>query len=231
MAERHRRVGVVIPAGGKGLRLGGRVPKQFLPIHGKPVLLHTLLVFEASPQVDEVVIVAAREQIRRVRKLVRNSLLTKVSSVVPGGKERQDSVWNGMLAFSSPPDIVLVHDAVRPLLRGSMIKEVVRVCIKSSAAVVAVRVKDTIKTERVKGFFARTMERSKLWAVQTPQCFQTDLLMKAHRAARQTGFLGTDEASLVERLGVPVRIVEGDYRNIKITTRDDLALAGMWLKR
>jgi 2-C-methyl-D-erythritol 4-phosphate cytidylyltransferase len=224
------RVGVVIAAGGRGKRLGSRVPKQFLPLDGIPILQRTVVLFASMRSVDEIVITSPKEYFSRVRRLLGLLGCRKILSIVPGGKERQDSVWNGINGFISKPDIVLVHDAVRPLVSRKTVNEVIASATSYGAAVVGVRVQDTIKVEGKKGFYARTLDRTSLWAVQTPQGFAFDLLMRAHKAARRSGYLGTDEASLVERLNVPVRIVEGNRMNIKITAPIDLRLAEMLVK-
>jgi 2-C-methyl-D-erythritol 4-phosphate cytidylyltransferase len=224
------RVGVVIPAAGKGLRLGGRVPKQFLPLRRIPVIERTIALFESLPAVNEIVVVASLEHLKKVRALVARAGFKKVSNVVPGGDTRQDSVWRGLQSFTSVPEIVVVHDAVRPCVTKQVVNEVIRQSRRHGAAVVGVRVTDTIKVEKRKGFYAGTLERSRLWAVQTPQGFRYDLLVRAHRKARKTGFVGTDEASLVERMRIPVKIVEGNYHNIKITTKEDLVLARSFVR-
>jgi len=225
------RIGVVIAAGGEGKRLGGRIPKQFLQLKGVPILERSVSLFESLRAVDEIVVVSARDHVVRTERLIRRMGCRKIVSIISGGKERQDSVWNGMHAFISKPDIILVHDAARPLISRIVVEAVIAAAIRHRAAVVGVRVNDTIKLEGKKGFYRRTLDRSKLWAVQTPQGFRFDLLMRAHQAARRARYLGTDESSLVERLAIPVRIVEGDHINIKITTRQDLRLAEMWLDR
>jgi 2-C-methyl-D-erythritol 4-phosphate cytidylyltransferase len=167
----------------------------------------------------------------RVGKILRSLKSEKLLGIVEGGKERQDSVWNGLHAFVGRPEIVLVHDAVRPLIEEPTIRSVIAAATAFGAAVVGVRVNDTLKEEGKKGFSTRTVDRRILWGVQTPQGFSYDLLMTAHKRARRTRFLGTDEAALVERMNVPVRIVPGDPRNLKITTRADLQLAEFYLKK
>lgn len=224
-------VGVVIAAGGRGKRLGNRLPKQFLLLGGISILQRTVALFASVPSVDEIVITSPKDHISRVQRLLAGMGCKKILSIVPGGKERQDSVWNGINGFISKPDIVLVHDAVRPLVSRKTVNEVIASATSYGAAVVGVRVQDTIKVEGKKGFYVRTLDRTNLWAVQTPQGFAFDLLMRAHKNARRSGYLGTDDASLVERMNVPVRIVNGDQRNIKITTSLDLRLAEMWLKQ
>ena len=224
------RVGVVIAAGGKGRRLGSRIPKQFLPLDGIPILQRSVALFASLRLVDEIVIACPAEYVPRVRKLLSRMGSKKILGIVSGGKERQNSVWNGINAFISKPDIVLVHDAARPLVARKTVNDVIASAARYGAAVVGVKVHDTIKVEGKRGFYSSTLDRNKLWAVQTPQGFAFDILMKAHKAARRSRYLGTDEASLVERLNVPVRIVSGDQRNIKITTLLDLRLAEIWLK-
>lgn len=216
---------MIIAAGGSGKRLGGKTPKQFLRLGGKTVLEHSLSAFQELPPVKEIVIVAPSAHVQKATRVCKAGRFVKVTSVVTGGKERQHSVWNGLMAFRKVPDIVLVHDAARPFIRRRIIKKVIDAVCEYGTGVVGVPVKDTIKVEGMKGFYETTLERNRLWAVQTPQGFLFDLIVKAHTKARKQRFLGTDEASLVERLGVPVRIVHGDYRNIKITTADDLKKA------
>ena len=223
-------VGVVIAAGGRGRRLGGTTPKQFLLLDGIPILQRTTELFASLRSVGEIVVTSPRDCLRRVERLLAGIACGKLVSIVPGGKERQDSVWRGLQGFLLRPDIVLVHDAVRPFVSRQTIEEVILAATKYGAAVTGVRIQDTVKMEGEKGYYSGTIDRSKLWAVQTPQGFAYDLLLRGHRKARSRGYVGTDEASLVERLGIPVRIVEGDPMNIKITTPQDLRLAKMWLK-
>lgn len=222
---------MIIAAGGLGTRMRGKLPKQFLSLNGMPVIERTIALFQSLKSVNEIVIVAPDDYLGRTRRIVLRGKYEKVSHIVAGGKRRQDSVWKGLNSFDQKPDIVLVHDAVRPLVTPQVVQEVLREARKHRAAVVGVHVNDTIKVERKMGFYAETLDRSMLWAVQTPQGFTFDLLVKAHKAAQISGFGGTDEASLVERLNVPVRRVEGDWRNIKITTRGDLELAKLVLRR
>jgi 2-C-methyl-D-erythritol 4-phosphate cytidylyltransferase len=196
-----------------------------------PILLRTVAAFDAVAVVGRIVVVAPPSHLRRVRLLLRAAALRSAWLAVPGGSERQDSVWNGLEALDPLPEIVLVHDAVRPLVTERMIREVIRATGRHGAAIAAVPVKDTIRQMGGGrgGGTSRTLDRSRLRAVQTPQGFRAEILLKAHRKARREGFLGTDEASLVERIGVPVRLVMGDYRNIKITTPEDLATASLYV--
>lgn len=216
-------VGVIIPAAGRGKRMGASVNKPFLTLGGEPVLLHTLRVFDTHPQVDEIVVVAAEQEAERVRELLRNRGLTKVTQVIPGGAERQESVFRGLKVLSA--EWVLVHDAVRPFVTHDRIDALLEAVRLHEAAVLAVPLKDTVKIVDDAGVVEETPDRSRLWAVQTPQAFRRALLEDAHRRAGEEGFLGTDDAMLVEKLGVDVRVVPGDYANIKLTTPEDLVVA------
>jgi len=205
--------------------MGARLPKQFLLMGHKSILETTIARFHTFPFISEIVVVVPPSHVERVRRLLQRHAYAKVSVVVPGGHERQDSVWYGLNAFTVQPDEVLVHDAVRPFVDRSLVESVVRAARRYGAAVVGTPIKDTVKIEGRPGYYTRTIPRERLWAVQTPQGFRFDLLMRAHRVARKTRFLGTDDASLVERRGIRVRIVEGKRTNIKITTPDDLVHA------
>jgi 2-C-methyl-D-erythritol 4-phosphate cytidylyltransferase len=211
--------------------MGGSVPKQYLRLAGVPILCRTIDLFERLRTVREIVLVVPKQYVAKTRELVSKGGFLKVKQVVPGGKRRQDSVWKGLERIDRAIDVVLVHDAVRPLVREATVRGVIREAHTARAAVVGIPVKDTIKIEGRRGFFTSTLHRDTLWAVQTPQGFHRQLLLNAHEAARQARYLGTDDASLVERLGVPVRIVKGDDWNLKITTQNDLLLARWLLKR
>jgi 2-C-methyl-D-erythritol 4-phosphate cytidylyltransferase len=224
-------VGVVIAGGGRGLRVGGRTPKQFRSLNGIPVLLHTIRRFDRHPEIAQIVVVVPPAYVRRAEHIVRRGGCRRVVGVVAGGDNRQDSVRRGLESFPRPPGIVLVHDAVRPCVSRAVITAVIRGARKYGAAVVGVRVTDTIKVGTPDGFYRETLDRTVLWAVQTPQAFRRNLLERSHAAAVEAAFTGTDEASLAERIGIRVRIVEGEYGNLKITTSDDFKLAKMNLKR
>jgi 2-C-methyl-D-erythritol 4-phosphate cytidylyltransferase/2-C-methyl-D-erythritol 4-phosphate cytidylyltransferase/2-C-methyl-D-erythritol 2,4-cyclodiphosphate synthase len=224
------KVAVIIAAGGRGRRMGVSLPKQFLPLAGIPILWRTITLFDALPEVREIIVVAPHGHIRRVERLAERAHLMKKWSVVSGGKERQHSVWNGLRRVGESMTLVLVHDAVRPLVTAKTVRAVIRAAQEYGAAVAALPLKDTVKLEGEKGFFASTLERERLWTVQTPQGFKKELLIKAHRSAQRKNFIGTDESCLVERLHVPVRIVQGECRNLKITTAEDLAVATIFAK-
>ncbi|MBN2980529.1 2-C-methyl-D-erythritol 4-phosphate cytidylyltransferase [Cohnella algarum] len=221
--------GAVIVAAGRGTRMRAGDNKPYLPLSGKPVLAHTLDAFERSPSVAEIVLVVAPGEEERAASVVREAGARKVSAVVPGGAERQDSVYAGLTALSA--EGALVHDAARPLVTPEQIEACCREAERHGAAALAVRVKDTIKVADEEGFIASTPERRLLWAVQTPQAFVREELLEAHRLARGDGSPATDDAMLLERRGRKVAIVEGDYLNLKITTPEDLPVAELLLER
>jgi 2-C-methyl-D-erythritol 4-phosphate cytidylyltransferase len=222
MTRRTRaHVAVVIPAGGSGARMGGRLPKQFLTIGGGSILSATVRCFVGHPLIDVVVVAAPAAHLARARRLLQPLSRRGRLSVVEGGAERQESVWRGLLAVPDRTEIVLVHDAVRPFVTRGLIDDVVRAAVETGAAVCARPIAETVKRV-VEGHVQETLDRRGLWAVQTPQGFRADLLREAHDTARRDGVVGTDDAMLVERLGQPVRVVLGLGENIKITTPEDL---------
>jgi 2-C-methyl-D-erythritol 4-phosphate cytidylyltransferase len=232
MSHQRPKVFAVIPAAGQGSRIGGSTKKQFLELDGRPVLIHTLLAFEISPEVDEIAVAVPESDVADGEQLLSRHRILKVGSVVAGGETRQDSVFNALKNLkAAPEDIVLVHDGVRPFIRPRQIAEIVSRCLEHDAVVMAVPPKDTIRRSNGGGFFDTTLDRNALWLVQTPQAFRASILLKAFHQARKEGFISTDEAALVERLGVKAKIVEGSYDNIKITTSEDLELGLLILKR
>lgn len=221
----------LITAAGKGQRMQSPIPKQYLFLGGRPILAQTLQVFEDCPAIDGIYAITPQDQMDMVqRDIVEKYNFKKVFKVVRGGKMRQHSVWNGLRAIRSECSIVVVHDGVRPLIRKRLITQSIEAAKKNGAAVVAVPARDTVK-RAVAGKKVQTLPREEIWLAQTPQTFQFPLLMKAYQKANQDGILGTDEASLVERLGHPITLIMGDYFNIKITTPEDLALAETFFPR
>jgi 2-C-methyl-D-erythritol 4-phosphate cytidylyltransferase len=219
-----RAVAAVIPAAGSGTRMGGRMPKQFLRLMAPPILLLTVGHFARHRAIGSIVVVAPAIHLRRAERLLRPLARRVPIAVVAGGPARQDSVRLGLEAVPAGAEIVLVHDAVRPFITPALITAVIDAARQDGAAVCALPVKETVK--RVVGEYVEaTIDRSALWAVQTPQAFRAALLREAHDKARRAGFLGTDEAMLVERLGHRVRVVRGLEENIKITTPADLRRA------
>lgn len=214
----------IIPSAGMGRRMGSK-KKNYLTLLDRPVLAHTIAAFENATTIDAIIVVVPLSDEAFCRdEIVSKYDLKKVIAVVAGGAERQDSVKNGIKAAGDGFGIIAVHDGARPLVTPDIIDRTVIAAIENGAAIAAVAVKDTIK-ESSGGFVRRTVPREDLLSVQTPQVFERTVLEKAFHAAYQEGFLGTDESSLVERAGLPVRVVEGSYENIKITTPEDMAFA------
>ena len=217
-------VAVVVPAGGLGTRLGTRVPKQFLRLGRQPIVVRTVRELARHPRVTLVVVAVPRSELVRARRLLGRIARRRPVSVVEGGATRQDSVRQALDAVPRGPAIVLVHDAVRPFLTRALIDRVLVAADATGAAICARPIAETVKQVR-EGLVEATLDRSRLWAVQTPQAFRTELLREAHDKARRDGFAGTDDAVLVERLGQPVAVVEGSEANVKITTPGDLRRA------
>jgi 2-C-methyl-D-erythritol 4-phosphate cytidylyltransferase len=232
MSRSRPKVFAIVPAAGSGTRIGGEIKKQFLPLRGKPIIVHTLQQFEHCPDVDEVALALPESAMSEMEAMVHRYRLHKVSKMVVGGSKRQDSVRNvlGRLVLNDS-DIILVHDGVRPFIETKRIAHLLKVCKEYDAAVLAVQPKDTIRRSTGGGFFDQTLDRTALWLIQTPQAFRAKLLAKAFEKAKNEKFYSTDEAALVERLGVKIRIVEGSYDNIKITTPEDLELGQLIFDR
>jgi 2-C-methyl-D-erythritol 4-phosphate cytidylyltransferase/2-C-methyl-D-erythritol 2,4-cyclodiphosphate synthase len=221
----------IIPAGGAGLRLGSSIAKQYLLLDGVPVLARTLKIFQQAKVIDEIVLVVPEDDLISVKKQLLDKYdLTKVRAIVAGGKERQDSVRNGFLAIADRCDVVLIHDGVRPLLTEEMINQVVAAAKIDGASSIGVKVKDTVKQTADTDLVEATLPRNNLWLTQTPQAFAFDILQKAYAAAVSDKFYGTDDASLVERIGGKVKMIAGSHENIKITTPEDLIIAEAFLK-
>lgn len=219
------KVTAIIIAAGSGKRMKSSTPKQFLLLEGKPIIWHTLSVFQDCEIVEEIVLVANREDIPFLEDF------KKVKKVVPGGWRRQDSSLKGLeAAGSEAEDIVIFHDGVRPFVRRETILECVREVKRTGAAICALRPKETVKVGTEGNLVRETLDRKNLWLVQTPQVFKADLIRRGFENAKEKELEVTDEAMLIEQLGYPVKIVEGDEENIKITTPDDLILAKAILK-
>ncbi|NIQ03009.1 MAG: 2-C-methyl-D-erythritol 4-phosphate cytidylyltransferase [Nitrospinaceae bacterium] len=219
----------IIPAAGRGTRMGAPVAKQFLELKGKPILHYTLEVFERCGVVDSVVLVVPESDVESARR-DWNKPGRCVRGVVAGGAQRQDSVWNGLHALDPDTEIVIVHDGVRPFVTEAILRNSVETAREFGAALAAVPVSDTLKQADSEHWVTRTVDRRGLWRVQTPQTFRLPLLIEAFEKAYADSYYGTDEGSLVEYLGQPVKIVEGSELNIKITRREDLALGEMILE-
>ena len=234
------KIAVILPAAGLGTRMGkssaekaGTSRKQFMLLDGSPILLHTVRKFAASPRVSEIVVAVRAEDVDWVRSTLAEEFGDAKVRVVEGGNSRQQSVENGLAALAADTDLVAVHDAVRPFIDQETIEKVFDEAAATGAAIVGMPAVDTVKqvnrgTGHVK--IRATLQRDKLVMAQTPQVFRYDLLMRAFQSAREDGFIGTDESSLVERLDVEVSVVMGSDRNIKITKSGDMELARLLLK-
>lgn len=229
MGEKLRCTAIIMAAG-KGKRMQTAVSKQFLPACGKEILAWTVDVFEKSPLVDTILLMASADGKEDVQHLWDNYGWKKVAAVLEGGKERQNSVANGLAAVEKDTDIVLIHDGVRPFVTEEMIADSIVAAQAYGGAVIGVPAKDTIKVCSADGLAVETPDRSTLWQIQTPQTFQRSLIVDAYEKAEKDGFLGTDDASVAEFAGHQVKVVMGSYRNIKITTKEDLVIAEAFLK-
>ncbi|EGA88522.1 2-C-methyl-D-erythritol 4-phosphate cytidylyltransferase [Planococcus donghaensis MPA1U2] len=211
---------VVLPAAGSGKRMKADKNKLLLELFGKPIFLYTLEVFQQDPNCDAIWLAVKEQERELIENYVKRYNLTKVQGYATGGTERQDSV-RACLEAIPPCGVVLVHDAARPFIDKEVIANLVETAHTSGAAIAAVPVKDTIKKAE-NGIISETVDRNQLWMIQTPQAFRYSLMLEAAQKAHNDGFMGTDEAMLVERLNYPVAIVESTYENIKMTTPDDL---------
>jgi 2-C-methyl-D-erythritol 4-phosphate cytidylyltransferase/2-C-methyl-D-erythritol 2,4-cyclodiphosphate synthase len=219
-------VAAIIPAAGSGSRMGLDSPKQFLELQGVPILIHTLRIFAEIDTIGCIIVVVPPADCARVEELVRSHGLAKVSAIIPGGRERQDSVLAGLDALPAEVELVLVHDGVRPFVPVAVVQNCLQEAEKNGAAMAAIPVKDTLKTVSSQNVVERTISREGVWQAQTPQVAKKSLLQAAYLLAAEKGdFIATDEAALLELLGCPVKVVAGSEKNIKITRREDLILA------
>ena len=215
----------LVPAAGRGLRMGGPTPKQFLSLGGEPLIVQSLRTLQGAPVIDQIVLAVPPADIEYCEmEIVSRHRFTKVTRVVAGGAERQDSVRRALTQVRSDTEIVLIHDAVRPFVTLRMVAEVVAAARKWGAAIIALPMRDTVKQVRTDGMIERTVDRAPLWLAQTPQAFRRDWIETAHRKAHAEGIRATDDAFLVEWLGHSVAVVEGSGENIKVTRPEDLII-------
>jgi 2-C-methyl-D-erythritol 4-phosphate cytidylyltransferase len=217
-----------------GRRMGASINKQYLELAGRPILAHTLELFQQHPAIDSIYPILPADEISYCQThIVDRYAFSKVRRLVAGGAERQDSVWNGLRALAEDGEvgaasIVLIHDGARPLFDTALLPQLIETAQRQGGCVVGVPVKDTIK-QVDGGRISNTPARQRLWQAQTPQAFRFGLLMRANLCAERDGFRGSDDASLVERLGQPPLMLEGSYRNLKLTTPEDLLMAAALL--
>ena len=222
----------IVAAGGSGTRLNASQPKQFLELAGKPLLAHTVARFVGSPDIDRIVVVLPIDGFDRYVGLMTPWFGEGAPlDMVPGGESRQDSVWNGISTLASSFEgWVVVHDGARPLVTEEVIRDVVEAGKRFGGALAGLPVEETLKEVDAEAAVQGTIDRSRYYRAQTPQCFRHRILREAFERAIADGFSGTDEAQLVERIGATVQMVPGSVKNLKVTTREHLALAAYYLK-
>lgn len=227
------KVYAIIVAAGDGKRMGSKVKKPYLELLGRPLLFYALKNIIDSPLITGIVLVVGNGLVDYCQHEVVEAygLVDSILSVVEGGVERQDSVYHGLKALPKDTEMVMIHDGVRPFVSCKIIKETIAAASKYGAAITGVKVKDTIKMVDESHRVMQTVNRNGLWAVQTPQVFKANLLKDCYNKAMNKGFYGTDDASIVEWAGFDVKIVEGEYENIKITTPFDMMMAEAMIKK
>ncbi len=230
-AGARMKTAVILPAGGRGLRMGGSIPKQFLELCGRPLLLRTIDAFVHCASVDLICPVVPPDMVEAVETLLQSSGCGgKIAAAVAGGSHRQESVSNGLRTLGADFDVILVHDAVRPFVSQSLILACIDAAIRHGAALAALQAQDTIKQDDGNGSVARTLPRETVYLAQTPQAFRREVLVEAFEKACADDFVGTDESLLVERTGRKVHIVPGERTNVKITTPEDMAWAEFYVR-
>ncbi len=223
------KVQAIVPAAGRGVRLKRRTSKALIPLNGKPLVYYSLAALERCSLIHSIILVVQPAQHDRAERMIKALRLRKVTRIIDGGKERSDSVFAGLQCLDKDTRFVLVHDAARPMLNERLIKEAIRQARRFAAAVAAVKLKAAVKEINPgTGMVERTLDREKIYEIQTPQAFDRDLLLRAH--LKRTHPNPTDDAALVEALGVKVKIFPGDHFNLKVTTPEDLVLAGALLR-
>lgn len=223
-------VNAIIVAAGKGVRMGAKLRKQYLNLAGRPILSHTLHRFSVCAAVDQICMVVPQNDFDYCRdQVLMPAGAKKPVQLVAGGYERQQSVFRGLKELGQKEGLVAIHDGVRPLIDPALIEDCIRGAAVSGACIPGIPIADTIKRADRKGHITATVKRNGLWLIQTPQVFEYRIIMEAHKRARRDGYAGTDDASLVERIGYPVDIISGSKTNIKVTNKEDLSMAAALL--
>jgi 2-C-methyl-D-erythritol 4-phosphate cytidylyltransferase len=231
------KVVAIVPASGIGKRFGHGTNKPFFIFNGKPLIIWALETLESVVEIVEIIPVLKIEDMEKGTEIFEEYGLSKIKKISPGGKERQDSVYNGLMLIQDENSIILIHDGVRPLVEKFLVEEVIRqmLCIlqnkeKYDGVILGVPLKDTIK-ESENGIVRKTLKRDSLWAIQTPQIFPYNTIITAYKKAMEERFYSTDDAALIERYGGIIKIIMGSYKNIKITTPEDLDIAEIFCKK
>ena len=222
-------VSAILLAAGVGRRLNLSVSKPLIKIGRQPAIVYSLKQFNRHPDIDEIIVVVNAQNIAKVTRSIKPYHFKKIKGLVLGGLRRQDSVYNGLNSVDKNSSWVLIHDSARPFIESDAISRVIKQAKKHGAAILGVKLKATIKLSGTSNMVRQTLDRDKLWEVQTPQVFNKHLLLKAHRKYAKEDF--TDDAGLIEKLGAKVKIVLGSYTNMKITTGEDLLLAQLIIKK
>jgi 2-C-methyl-D-erythritol 4-phosphate cytidylyltransferase len=219
-------VSAIIVAAGKGVRMKGATRKQYLKLGGQPVLSYSLIAFDACTLIEKIYLVVPKEDIKDCQNKIISKLdLKKRVHLIPGGNHRQVSVYNGLKSLDKKTDTVVIHDGVRPFIRSEDLTACILGAAEAGACILGTPSSDTLKRVDKFQMIEETLDRENIWLAQTPQAFQYDLILAAHETARRDGIVGTDDASLVERLGKGVKIINSSRFNIKITLKEDLAVA------
>jgi 2-C-methyl-D-erythritol 4-phosphate cytidylyltransferase len=216
----------IIVAAGKGIRMNDKTRKQYLDLAGRPILAYSVIAFDACDLIDKIFLVVPEEDMEYCRNNILSLLELKTGlDLIPGGEKRQDSVYNALQAMDKKTDTIVIHDGVRPFIQPKQLESCILGAKKFGACILGIPAGDTIKCVGKSGFIKNTISRDNIWLAQTPQAFKYELIKKAHEAARNDGYTGSDDSVLAERLGVDVKIINGSRNNIKITVREDLVVA------
>ncbi|MDD2690132.1 MAG: 2-C-methyl-D-erythritol 4-phosphate cytidylyltransferase [Candidatus Omnitrophica bacterium] len=216
-------VSAIVLAAGRGERFNSRISKTLIKINSKPLIVYSLITLSRHPYIRDIIVVVNTANKKGIAMAIKDYAIKKIKAIVPGGRERQDSVRLALSAIDNRTDLVLIHDAVRPFIDKAVVSSTIEQARKSSAAITGVPVKATIKELKTDYTVARTLDRNKLWEIQTPQVFKKGLILEAYK--KYGKFAATDDSMLAEKLGVKVRVIKGSYFNIKITTPEDLIIA------
>jgi len=234
--QKQKSVIAIVPAAGLGKRFGPEKNKPFQILGGKPLIIWSLEILESVHSIDEIIPVLKGEDMESGQKVFKEYSISKIKRIARGGKERQDSVYNGLQVVDDKNSIVLIHDGARPLIEKDLLEkalkefyEVIAGRERIDGIILGVPVKDTVK-ETTNSIVRKTLERSFLWAIQTPQIFRYNTIVNVYEKASRDGFYATDDAALVEQYGGKIKVLMGSYKNIKITTPEDLAIAEALLK-
>lgn len=229
--KKNGKTAVILLAAGSGKRMKAGKNKLLLTLQGKTVLEHTTEIFQQSPLVDGIIVVAKESELLLVQQIVSPTVYDKIICFTAGGDERQDSVLYGLRQLPIAYERVLIHDGARPFVTNTLIENLLKFVTPECGTVAGVPVKDTVKRVNTEGLVQETLVRKELWNIQTPQCFYTEAILRCYQQGEIDGYLATDDASLAERYGLVVKVVPGYYENIKLTTPEDLDVAEVFFRR